>query len=565
MNAQTPPTPHSAWGWPWQALILLGICGLLFFAAPGQRSLWETDEARYAEIAREMVVSGDWVTPRLNYVKYFEKPVLPYWLIAISFKLFGVSAASARLMPAFFATLSVLLVFWLGRWMWDSRSGFFAGLCLATSLMFLVLARVLLVDMVLGAGLLVALLGAWAVRQGSGWGRYAFWLGCAMGFLSKGLLGPGLPLMVVGLFVALSGEWGLLRELLRLRGLVMFTLLCAPWLIMVSLANPEFPEFFFIDQNFGRLLTTKHQRYQPFYYYFLLLPGAFFPWVALLPWALWRLWPGQAWRAAAARPWLFLVVWFLAQLVLLSLSQSKMMHYALPMLPPLALFMGRPLASLWSWGLNAEPPAALRRSVGLLAGLVLAGGVALLLIPALDQDVSYDQAGALLLAGPLVMCALGLFCYQIRQRAWAVLAAPLGIFLVLFLFAMLGGGRLDEYRSLEGLVEPIRQELGPDDVLVSYGDYYHGAVFYSGRRVAVVGNWGELEFGRALDPEAKRWFVPDDAAFLRMLQNRQTRVLALGETSSFERLKAKAQAQAGLTLHEWKRVGDKSLFSNQRP
>ena len=246
--------------------LLLALCLLLFFSGLGQRSLWETDEARYAEIAREMLASGDWITPHLNYVKYFEKPPLTYWLVSLSFKLFGVSAFSARLTPALFGTLSVLVVFLLGRRMWDARAGLFAGICLATSLMFLVLSRVLLVDMVLCFGVTLALHGAWALRDGLAWGRYAFWGGCAVGFMTKGLLGPGLPIMVAFLFGALAGEWAWLRNLARLRGPALAVALCAPWVLAVSIINPEFPRFFFLDENLGRLLTTRHQRDQPFYF-----------------------------------------------------------------------------------------------------------------------------------------------------------------------------------------------------------------------------------------------------------------------------------------------------------
>lgn len=548
-------------GWALGAL-LLGICLLLFFPDLGQRSLWETDEARYAEIAREMVQSGDWVTPRLNYVKYFEKPPLAYWTVALSFKLLGVHAYAARLTPAVFGTMTVMLAFLLGRRLWDARSGFFAGLALATCLMFFLLAKVLLVDMILCFGLVLSLWGAWSLRGGAAWGLYAFWAGCAAGFLSKGLLGLGLPIMVVSVFAALAGEWRLLRELARLRGVALGLALCAPWVVMVSLANPEFLNFFFLDQNLGRLVTTRHQRYQPFWFYLLLLPGAFFPWVALLPWAVARLWPGRAWRGPQNRSWLLVAVWFLSCLGLFSLSQSKMMHYALPMLPPLALALGRPLASLWAWGVNAEAPPGLRRSLSGLAVLVILAGLALLLIPALDPEIDYEQAGVLLLVLPLLLCGLGLGVFLTRGQAWATLAAPLAIFVLLGAAFGLGGGKLDPYRSVEGLVAPLRSELRPDDVLATYGDYYHGAAFYSGRRVVVVGNWGELDFGRALDPRSASWFIPDDAGFLKLLQSRK-RVFVIAEAQAFQRLAGRAKAQAKLNLHEWARLGDKTLFSNQ--
>ena len=121
MNPAQPLAAQRDWRELAYPLILLGVCLLLFFGPLNLRSLWETDEARYAEIAREMLQSGDWITPRLNFVKYFEKPVLTYWLVAASFKLFGIADWSARLTPALFGTLTVLLTYLLGRRRWEPR------------------------------------------------------------------------------------------------------------------------------------------------------------------------------------------------------------------------------------------------------------------------------------------------------------------------------------------------------------------------------------------------------------------------------------------------------------
>lgn len=542
---------------------LLALCAVFFLWALGGRSLWETDEARYAEIAREMLASGDWVTPRLNYVKYFEKPPLTYWLVALCFMFLGVSDFTARLTPAIFGTATVLTVFFLGRRMWSARAGLMAGGALATSLMFLALSRVLLVDMVLCFGVAWALLGAWALRQGASWGRWAFWAGCAVGFLTKGLLGPGLPIMVAVLFGALAGEWAWLRNLARLRGPALGALLCLPWVILVSLANPEFPRFFFIDENLGRLLTTHHQRYQPFYFYLLLLPAGFFPWVAYLPWGLGETWPGRAWREPAHRPWLYAMVWLVSFFVFLSLSRSKMVHYALPMLPPLALLLGPPLARLWSAGWRDEPPAAVRRGVAGLAWLLILAGLAALLAPALSPDVDYTQVGAALLIAPLGLAGLGLGIFLVRRAGWAAWASPLVALLVLAGLAGLITPRLEDYRSLKPLVAPLAKTLAPEDVLVSFADYYHGVVFYSGRRVVVARNWGELDFGRRQDPQASKWFLPDDGAFIRLLQDPGVRVVAVGETQAFQKLRQQTQGVPGLLLFEWERRGDKSLFSNR--
>lgn len=552
---------------PWNELayplILLVLCGVLYFGMLGQRTLWETDEARYAEVAREMVASGDWVTPRLNYVKYFEKPILTYWLVAGAFKILGVSDYAARLTPAIFGTLSVLLTYLLGRSLWNARAGLWSGVCLATSLMFMALSWVLIVDMVLCFGVVLAVYGAWQLRLGRRWGGYLFWTGAAVGFLTKGLLGPGLPAMAVVVFALLGREWTLLRRLADWRGLLLFLALVAPWNIWVSLVNPEYPAYF-LHENVGRLLAGQEfKRSQPFWYYLPLLPAAFLPWVSLLPWGLGQGWPGRAWLAAPARPWLLPAVWFASFLLFLSAGSSKMMHYALPMLPPLALLMGPPLAALPASWRSAPAPAGVRLGVTALAALVLLAATALPLVPALSPDITYAQVGPFLLAGPLLLGGLGVGVFALRRWAWSAVAAPLAVICGVVLCVALAAPRLDQYRSVKELAAPLKASLSAADVLVSFGDYFQGLPFYAGRRVVVAGNWGELEFGRARDPKAAQWFLPGPGELLSLLKDPHRRVVVLCFSDEYERFLQRIKGEEGVKLFRWAQVGDKVLFANR--
>ncbi|MBI4798058.1 MAG: glycosyltransferase family 39 protein, partial [Desulfarculus sp.] len=521
----------------------------------------------YGEIAREMVQSGDWVTPRLNYVKYFEKPILTYWLVAGSFKIFGISDWSARLTPAVFATLTVLLVYLLGRSLWEARSGFLAALCLATSLMFMALSCVLIVDMVLCFGVVLAVYGAWELRLGRRWGGYLFWTGCAVGFLTKGLLGPGLPAMAVVLFALLGREWILLKRLADWRGALLFLILVAPWNILVSLANPEYPAYF-LHENVGRLVAGQEfKRHQPFWYYLPLLPAAFLPWVAFLPWAMRQTWPGRAWLAAPNRPWLLPAVWLGSFLLFMSAGSSKMMHYALPMLPPLALLMARPLVALLARPLavlRREPaPPGVRRGVTALAACAVAAACGLPLVPALSPDIGYDQVGAFLLAGPLLLAGLGLGLFAMRGRAWAGLAAPLLVVLGVVLCISLAAPRLDEYRSVKQLSATLQGRLAAEDVLVSFGDYFQGLPFYTGRRVVVAGNWGELEFGRQREPKAAQWFLPGPGELMALMKDQRRRVVVLCFSDEYARFQERFKNVEGFKHFPWASVGDKVLFANR--
>jgi 4-amino-4-deoxy-L-arabinose transferase-like glycosyltransferase len=543
---------------------LLLLCGVLFFSMPGLRSLYETDEARYAEISREMLVTGDWVTPHLNYVKYFEKPPLTYWLVALSFKLFGVSDASARFVPMLFGTLTVLLCFLLGRSLWDARSGLWGGAVLATSLMFLLLSRVLLVDMVLCFGIVLSIYGAWQARQKLKHGVYAFWVGLAAAFLAKGLLGPGLVVLQVIIYCALSREWDLVKRLANPKAMGLCALLSLPWVIWVSLVNPEFFKFFFIDEHLGRLLTDRQQRQEPFWYYLPILPAALFPWVTLFPWGLKRLWPGKANLVKPAhRSWLFVSVWAAWFFLFLSISSSKMIHYILPVLPPLGILMGRSFALLKGWKPETPAPVGLTRGLVALSVAVLAAGAALLLVPAFNPDIKFDHLGALLIVGPMLASALAVIIYLLRKKLFCTVAAPVSVLLILLVITALGAPRLDDYRSVKGLVKPLRPLLTKSDILANYGDYYHGTVFYGQRRVLVADNWGELDFGRRHTPGSSNWFIKKDADFLRFLQSPKQRVFVIAEIGAYKRLDKMAQGVPGLLLFKLKTLGDKVLFSNR--
>ena len=378
-------------------------------------------------------------------------------------------------------------------------------------------------------------------------------------------MGLGLPIMTTVFFVLAAREWSLLAWLANWRAIVMFAVLCAPWVILASWQNPGFFTYFFIDEHFGRLLTTRHQRYEPPWFYFAVLPAALFPWITLLPWTLIRSWPGKLWRDMENRGWLFSAIWFASFFIFFTLSSSKMIHYLLPALPALALIMGHTLAAAGASGWRNWAPPGLRASLVALALVTLAVGAGLALAPGFSLEFSYDQVGLTPFIGSLSAAAAALFIFAVRARLWSALASPVLVFALLAACAGLAAPLLNDYRAVDGLVTPIKRKITPSDHLVSYGDYFQGMPFYSEMRVMVVRNWGELDYGkrRLSEKQARRWFLPDDAAFIRLLQQPKARVIALAETRAFKRLKQKVKGTPGVLLFEWDTLGDKTLFSNR--
>ncbi|MCB1964850.1 MAG: glycosyltransferase family 39 protein, partial [Candidatus Accumulibacter sp.] len=230
----------------------------VWFGTLDQRALVRPDEGRYAEIPREMVASGDWVTPRVNDFKYFEKPALQYWATAAGYTAFGESEWTARLWPALTGFLSVLLAWWTGRRLWGPAAGHLAAAILGSSLLFVVLGHLITLDMGLSFFLQVAwtafLFAQQDERSVSRRWMLLAWGAAALAVLSKGLV----ALVLIGAalvgYTLINRDLSPWRRLAPLSGLALFLLIAAPWFIAVSLANPEFPRFFFIHEHFERFL-----------------------------------------------------------------------------------------------------------------------------------------------------------------------------------------------------------------------------------------------------------------------------------------------------------------------
>ncbi len=330
---------------PRPILLLSILVVFLAFDNLGYRKLANPDEGRYSEISREMAASGDWVTPRLNGLKYFEKPPLQYWATALSFKLLGESEFSARLYTALCCLLSILIIAFTGWRLFSAEVGALSALALIGSPYFMALGEIVTLDMGLTlfttlavcAFMLSQRAGA-SVMQNRNYLLLA-WAGMAGAVLSKGLVGIVFPAVTIFFYCLTQRDW---RRLLNFRwgwGLVLFFAITAPWFIAVSLQNSEFARFFFIHEHFERFLTTSHRRVGAWWYFIPILFLGVLPWAFLLLAAVQRAWRAEA-RLTSFRPLRFALIWSLFIFIFFSASSSKLPAYLLPVFPPLALVIG---------------------------------------------------------------------------------------------------------------------------------------------------------------------------------------------------------------------------------
>jgi 4-amino-4-deoxy-L-arabinose transferase-like glycosyltransferase len=335
----------------------------LFFHQLGGIGLLGPDEPRYADIAREMYRSGDFVTPRLFGVPWFEKPALVYWGAAIAFGIFGVSEFAARFPSALGATACVLLTYYAGTRLWSRSTAFWAALILASSTGFFAFAHAASMDMPLSSCLTLALLcfliGYNSVGSVRRWWFYAFWAFLGLAVLAKGPIGlllPLLSLLAYRVFRARSGEWKQWHP----EGLLISIAIALPWYWAVLAANGyPFIEEFFLNHNLQRFTSTIHGHQRPVYFYIPVLMMLTFPWTFMLIPALRRSLDKNDW---------ILLSWALVPLVFFSLSGSKLPGYILPSVAPLAMMCGRAVVG--------QSSRAFRIATFLEAGMMVFVGIA---------------------------------------------------------------------------------------------------------------------------------------------------------------------------------------------
>ncbi len=526
----------------WTAM-LLGAMALWFLPLQSYR-LFNPDEGRYAEIPREMVASGDWVTPRLDGLKYFEKPPLQYWTTAVAFKAFGEHDWTARLWVALSGFLGLLLTAWIGIRLYGALSGALAALVQAGSFLYLALARVSTLDMGLTVTLELALAGllllvqppSGNVRAPTRAAPLLLAAGVTLAFLSKGLVGILIPGAVAAIYMLLRRDWSLPWRARPWWTLAALALIAAPWVWLAEQRNPGFAQFFFVHEQFDRFLTRVHHRYQPDWYFIPVLLGGFMPWTPLLPAIARRCWRDIRAGDAAA---LLLAVWVIFSFAFFSFSQSKLIPYILPIFPALALLTGRTLGEL--------ERSAIRRALAISAaiGAVLAAmAMTLWWFPGLARGLVIPPGPtvqmfimALLLACLITVIAAGQVMRRGPLPAAGLAALGTAILLTILLPA---AGQLPRQRELQPLVAAASARLHAGTAVYCVEQYEQSVTFYLRRTCTLAGYRGELDFG--LNQEPAKWIADLDGFASRW--RAETDALALIRPESYVELQ-----RMGLPMH----------------
>ena len=479
-------------------LLILLLSYVFFFHGLGSYSLKEPDEGRYAEIPREMVETGDYIVPHLDYVRYFEKPPLLYWTTALSFKIFGFSEYTTRLPDALAALVTALFLYAaVARW-FTPEIGLLSAVMLVTSFGFFTMARTLTIDMLLSCMLFLSLIFFYDFyREKRRAAMYGFYACLALATLAKGPVAPLLVGVTLLLYLIMERKILFLRMLLSIRGLLLYIAITAPWFVAIALREKEFLWFFFMDQNFLRFLTQKHHRSGPIYYFLPVLFGGLFPWSIFIPRAV-----AASWRKKELR--LFLI-WFFVVFLFFSLSGSKLPPYILPAFPALALLLG------WLFGDEGANRVSGSGEIfiyqilfGLfgLAGFAVAAG-------AVDSFLRMQPEMLELVKG-LKGFSIAVVCLSVVPIVLLCLRkmrAPRPLFLILSCFSlavivlmMMHTGLIDKVNTTKELAAVInREKSGGTLEVVNFASFDETLPFYTRQKIYIAGYKGELEMGSAYE------------------------------------------------------------------
>ncbi len=560
--------------WVRDILLILFVLGIPFLQYLGRLPLIDPDEGRYAEIPREMLERLDFITPTLNYVHYFEKPPLLYWLNAASMHLFGLNEFAARLPSALCGLATVLTTYIVARYLYDRRTALISALILATSAGFVLQSRIILTDMLL-TFCLTAALGAFIVAASQEKHRnrpapwYIFYLFAALAVLAKGLIGLVFPAGIIFFYLLLGHDWHVLKRMHLPSGLLLFLAVAVPWFVVVSLHNPGFARFFFIHEHFERFTSTVHGRYQPIWFFIPVLAGTMLPWSFFIPGALGRVWRN---RHHDGLPGLFLLIWSVLIFLFFSKSSSKLVPYLLPIFPPLAILISsRFCALLEGRGREIKLASILLGSVLILLGcaaigysnLAQASATLTSLIPTLAEPLKQfvSHAPAVSVTAGAIIAAL--FLMQGGVLLFSAGRNPVRIMTVLCLASFLFGilvphlimGDIAGSESPRDLSLKIREIAKPNSRIVTFGPM-QAVSWYTGRRVLVTGDPDELSFG-SKQGDQSAWF-PDQEALLK-IWNSPGQMLIILKKREFDSLSPLLKPQARIVQESGRRL----LISNQ--
>lgn len=502
-------------------IVVLFLVPLLLYVVPlSWIPLMEPDEGRYSSISAAMNASGDYVTPRLKATVYFEKPPLSYWATSFFFRILGENEFSSRLFAAFCAWGCILLVYYMGFFFHDARTGLYAAAVLTTFLFHLAIGRINILDMPLAFMVCMAIWCGFRFYAGTPGKKvwlYLLYFFSGLAFLTKGLIGVAFPFGILLTWLLLSRRWRDLFTLFSPVGILIFCATAIPWLILIQREHPDFFRFFFLQEHLFRYVSRIHGHYQPVYYYLPILLIGTLPWCAFLPEVIARL--GMRGKLFEDVEKKLLLAWFGLILVFFSVSSSKLVPYVTPLFPPIALAFGHLFRRYEEKGYadrSRESASRIGRLLEIVQPLLF---TVILFAPVFlpTNRIPWSEWWPWIVIPALLQFMMIIIPRRIRNKAGKGWFAAVYLLFALYFISIIPpvAKYLSPYKSAYPLSQAVLEYVPADAILYQYGISLYGIDFYTGKRTPVVDDIGELRYGAEQLPaaERERYFLTSDSFF----------------------------------------------------
>ncbi len=531
--------------WGLSHLLWISLLAIIWLGSLGWRHLIPSDEGRYAEIAREMLESGNWIVPRYNGYLYFEKPPLHMWATAFTFQLFGLGEWQARLWSGLTSFFTILVVGFTVYRIWGIRAATITALVLASCPLWIIGGHFNSLDMgiafFMSAALCALMLALHATEKSLEeqlW-MLACWSMMALSVLSKGLIGVVLPGLVLVIYSITGKDWHSWKRMHWLWGMLIFFLITTPWFVLISQKHPSFIDFFFIHEHFERFTTNEHQRSAPWHFFIPLILVGVLPWLLHLPRALLLGFHSRLDHSTSFKPLWLCLIWVLSITVFFSLSNSKLPGYIFPVIPALAILMGY---AIWRLLENKDQLNHLGLKIW-KAQLIIFGIVFLIglfFVPKIASTGEiYEAQGyatyAKIVGAALFIGTLGcLLAWLYRQNIIKSMLIFSSVMITVALTAGTGHETVGRLLSGYDLAQQAKPLIQKEDPLYGLQILDHTVPFYLEHPLIMVEFKDELAFGISQEPE--KWIPTADEWMTLWIANPNKKEFALMTTGKYQEL-----------------------------
>lgn len=525
-------------------------CFIFFFYLLwiGSYSLFTPDEGRYVEAAREMIATGNYITPHVNGVAFLDKPILYYWLEALGLAIFGINEGAARFFPVLFGWMGCLTTYYCGRELFNRRTGIISALILASSPLYFGSAHYANLDLEIAVLISCSLLFfITAIKCQDKTRIFYFFIAysfAGFAFLTKGLMSIVFPSMIVGSWIFLLWRWDLIKKIHLIPGLLLMIAIISPWYILVQQENPAFLHYFFVTQQISRFLSNGvFNNKTPFWFYLPVVFLGFLPWSVFLIQGIYQNFIQCIQNVKNHQTQLFLLLWIFIIFIFFSIPHSKIITYILPIFPALALIVGHYL----SHALENVSQTGIR--FGSLGFIIIGTGFAITLL-AFAQfnwlDFTSDFLPSLVVIALIILSSVILSIF-IRKKS---VLSLISLYLCCSLFSLLAliqGTQYLNQNSAKSLVLNLKMFIQPQDEVVNYFKFYYDIPFYLGKRITIVANWEsptiskrdnwmrELSLGKTFQ-KTDNWLINEPTFWKRW--NSDKRLFVFVNQNYFEQFKS---------------------------